>query len=63
MEIEIRVALLRVPRYPTDYVIAIRVYSGTSSQRCAAHTHKSVLFGWHAKTFEAVNSNFDQRLM
>jgi hypothetical protein len=39
------------------------VHSGTSSQRCAAHTHKSVVLGWHAKTFEAVNSNFDQRLM
>jgi hypothetical protein len=48
---------------PTMTCIAIRVHSQTSSQRCAAHTHKSVVQGWHAKTFKAVNSNFDQRLM
>jgi hypothetical protein len=41
----------------------IRVHSGTSSLRCAAHTHKSIVLGLHAKIFKAVNSNFDQRLM
>jgi hypothetical protein len=41
----------------------IRVHSGTSSLRCAAHTHKSVALGWHAKIFKAVNFNFDQHLM